>query len=190
MIRAAEAHYVMLAAAEKASIGLDTVAANVRKGEIALNALITGAGLARAGPMLESMLGPMGFTGLGLAIGALALAAEKYGPAIAKYFDIFDSEKITAATEAIKKHADAVAALQAPKEDEATRAFKASLPGVDLAGMAAGALGVSGLGEQATDAEQAAIGAREGACRTFKLQHGASEIPSPSESSGPSESAW
>lgn len=146
--------------------GFAGVATNIRKAEIALNSLVTGQGLGRAGPMLESVLGALGGpAGMGMAIGALALAVEKYLPKIEAFFDVFDAKKIEAATEATNKLIAATEKLQALKQDSAGKAMQDYYPGHDVAGMAAGALGVSGLGEQATPEELAAIQGQEGLVR-------------------------
>ncbi len=146
--------------ASSAGIGFEDLAGGARKAEIAINSLATGQGLNRVGPMLESLLGPAGFGGLGLAIGAIALAAEKYGPAIAKYFDLFDSEKLKKAADHLKKMTDEIDRLQkAPSKAEKTTSemFEEIIQGRDIRGGVVGVLGTTGLGAQATAEETAAI---------------------------------
>ena len=93
--------------------GLEETASALFKIERIGNALGTGSGLARAGPMLESVVSTLGGpAGLGIAIGALAYALESVLPKLEKFFDVFDEAAVKAASEATKALADQVERLK------------------------------------------------------------------------------
>jgi len=92
--------------------------------ERAFTALATGTGLARAGPMLERVSSALGMTsGVGFAIVGLAFALETVIPKLAKFFDLWDEEKIKALADHASKMADAVdkmsKARTTPEEEQA-----------------------------------------------------------------------
>lgn len=146
---------------EASGTGFAGAASNIMKAERAFTALATGSGLARAGPMLESVVASLGgAAGLGMAIGALAYGLEIIIPKLAKFFDIFDAEKVKAAAEALKKYAAESAALEAggTKEDKATeKLVKEFLAGTTTTGKLAGAIESSGFQAQANAEETAKL---------------------------------
>jgi hypothetical protein len=139
--------------------GFGGLSRNVFKAEKAFEMLShPGGGLMRSGPLLESLvLGMGGPAGLGMALGAIAVAAEKVGPHLAEMMGFLDPEKLKESADAAKKLADEVERMQRPKQDEPGKAFEAALSGQGIAGMAAGALAISGLGAQMTPEEERTI---------------------------------
>lgn len=153
-----------VAGSDIADTGFASVASNVIKAEKAFGALAGMGGLGRVGPMLESVLLSLGGpAGMGLAIGAVALAAEKYGPQIAKFFDLFDAEKIKAAEEQLKKLTDEIDKVQgkpSKAEKESSEQVKEFFGGQDVRGDIASALELTGRGARATPEELAGLDLR------------------------------
>jgi len=87
--------------------GLAGLATNALKAERALNALISGHGLARAAPMLESLLRAIGGpAGLGAAFVAMEVGARVLEPTLKKFAGAVSGEKadqMKAFAEAVKK---------------------------------------------------------------------------------------
>ena len=90
---------------EDAVGGFKGMAGGAIKAEKAINSLMSGKGLGRLGPMLESLLGPLGVPGLGLAFGAIAMEAEPAIRAVAGFIDAWDKgiKPLSDAAEAIER---------------------------------------------------------------------------------------
>ncbi|MGO8949903.1 MAG: hypothetical protein ACLQUY_20055 [Ktedonobacterales bacterium] len=85
--------------------GFAGLAGGVMKAEKAIHSLASGSGLGRLGGMLESVLGPLGVPGLGMALGALAYELEPLIPKIKEFSDAWEMgvKKMNDATEAIER---------------------------------------------------------------------------------------
>lgn len=141
--------------------GFAGLTSNVFKAERAFTALATGHGLGRVGPMLESIIGAAGgAAGIGYGIAGLAFLLETIVPKVVHFLSSWDSDKLDAANKSVDDLIAKIQKLQALKGDEASKAFRDYLPGQDILGMTAGALGTSGLGEQATEEEKASMEGR------------------------------
>ncbi len=91
------------------SEGLAGLATNALKAERALNALISGHGLARAAPLLEGLLGVIGGpAGLGAAFVALEIGARVLGPTLERFAGAISGEQV----EHMKKFAEYVKNLR------------------------------------------------------------------------------
>ena len=90
---------------EEAIGGFKGMAGGAIKAEKAINSLMSGKALGRLGPMLESLLGPLGVPGLGLAFGAIAMEAEPAIRAVSGFIDAWDKgiKPLTDAAEAIER---------------------------------------------------------------------------------------
>jgi hypothetical protein len=75
---------------EEAKGGFKGMAGGAIKAEKAINSLMSGKGLGRLGSLLESVMGPLGVPGLGLAFGAIAMEAEPAIRAISSFIDLWD----------------------------------------------------------------------------------------------------
>ena len=140
--------------------GFGQLGKQVFQAERALNALATGSGIGRLGPMLESLIGGAGGpAGIGFGIAGLAFLLETIVPKVERFLSAFDTDQMQTANDRLDALVEKVQKLQALKGDEAGAAVTNYLKGsgVDIQGMTAGALGVSGLGEQATEEEKAAM---------------------------------
>ena len=151
-----------LADTQETGTGFGGVSRNIFKAERAFEMLTTGSGLARAGPMLDSIGTALGLgSGIGFAIVGLEFAITKVIPHLAKMFDIFDPEKIKKATEALeefRKKNDQINA-KLGSSDQITQKETGDLLGglKDISGKAAAAMEATGQGDQLTQAEKQEI---------------------------------
>ena len=121
------------------SDGLAGLASNALKAERAINALVSGHGLARAAPLLEGLLGVVGGpAGLGAAFVALELGARVLGPTLEKFAGSFTGEHV----ENLKKFAEYVKKLREEGEK------LAASPGVTATSTAAKHFLEQGAGNQ------------------------------------------
>jgi hypothetical protein len=90
---------------EQAEGGFKGLASGVFKAEKAVKALASGEGLGRLGPMLESVMGPLGVPGLGMALAAVAYEAEPAIRAVKDFVDAWDKgvQTVSDAVEAIHR---------------------------------------------------------------------------------------
>jgi hypothetical protein len=112
-----------LAGDETKGTGFAGVSKAAFQAERALGALATGTGLARVGPMLESLIGTIGGpAGIGFTVATLATAFERYIPQLIKHFHLFaekTEEDAKRAAEAVKAYKAEVAKEEAqPTEEE------------------------------------------------------------------------
>lgn len=97
-----------MAGSEEGGTGLKGIAGGALKAEKAISSLASGHGLGRIGGMLESIMGPMGLPGVGLAIGAIVYELEPAIPKIKAFFDAWEMgvkplDDVTAAIERLNR---------------------------------------------------------------------------------------
>ncbi len=136
--------------------GIAGVSQQLFMAERAIGALATGQGIARAGPMLESLaLALGGPAGIGFMVGAVSHAAERYIPMIINHFDLMG----TKAEEALKKTLAATKKVQEEWDKQQAAKEKAEIAKAEeMESPAAEALEKSLSGEMRTQFGGAAEG--------------------------------